>query len=431
MNGRQVLAWIKGNVVIVIFAIIGIAAVVAIPMLSSKMNASIQAKMKEKLDKVDELARLESTSFSLDEQEWSATVNESLVRDYRAYVEAEAADAQEIVEQAVEHNSKGRTTVMPDLFPVPNGSLEVLPERYHPLIVAAYDELLESVNAGSPPPISETADTLERQRRQFLTGRLQKEEGAVLTQDESEGLREYLAGIRMGLYRDTADERSFYLDRSSLPIPIWNGNPNAYQDMDLLFSWQWDLWMIEDVLRGLATANLGSDSVRLAPVKRVVSLEIFPAMTPAAAGGAGGSTPGPGGRGQAPAPAGPPATPPNESTALPLNFAGSLTGRNSNPLYDIRMARLHLVVETARLPEVFDALAARNFMTVIDADVSPADPYAAIRQGFAYGNSPVSDVIIELETVWLRRWTRELMPRETRARLGVWSAADTPAPTNG
>ena len=67
-----------------------------------------------------------------------------------------------------------------------------------------------------------------------------------------------------------------------------------------------------------------------------------------------------------------------------------------------------------------DAMARRNLITVLDADVRPADPFAAVAAGFYYGSEPVSEVRLLLETVWIRKWTRDFMPDVTRARLGVY-----------
>jgi hypothetical protein len=81
-----------------------------------------------------------------------------------------------------------------------------------------------------------------------------------------------------------------------------------------------------------------------------------------------------------------------------------------------------VVVETARMPELFDALARRNFMTVLDVKVRPADPFLAASEGFIYGKNPVSEVDLVIESVWLREWTAPLMPAEVRTALGVGSA---------
>jgi hypothetical protein len=435
VNARQVLAWVKANVFIVVFSVVMIAALVALPIVSGRMNSSVQDRVQERVTKTREIERFENTNVSLQlpdgtEESWTTVVNEDLIDQYRAYVEAEREDADQIVAEAVAFNSKGRSTVMPELFPTPRGQIEVLPLRYWERLTAAYDELLERVNAGMPPTGSDPVERLERQRRSYIADRIQKTEGDALTDKETEELREYLAGIRLGIYSDAADRIGFYLDRAQLPIPAWNQNVLYHENLDLLFSWQWDYWVVEDVLEAIADANAGAGSVRVAPVKRVVSIGLGPAAGGNESGG--GMTGGPpgfgaGGRGEPAGPAAPPSNAPDASRELAPDWSVSLTGRTSNDLYDIRMVELTVVAETARLPQLFDALARRNFITVVDADVLPADSYQAVAAGFYYGSEPVSEVRLLLETIWLRAWTREFMPDVTRGLMGVYRPEPAPA----
>ncbi len=441
LDARTILAWVKANVFIVVFSVVMLAALVALPIVSSGMNESVRERVQERVSKKREIERFEQTDVQLrlpdgSTESWSTVVNEGVIDQYRAYVEAERRDAETIVSQAVAFNSKDRETLMPDLFPTPRGSIEILPRRYWERLAGdggAYDQLLDRVGAGMPPQGEEPAERLQRQRRFYISERIQKTEGEELTAKEQEELQDYLAGIRLGIYSDAADRTRFYLDESILPIPAWNQNVGYQDDLDLLFTWQWDYWVVEDVLEAIADANADAGSVRVAPVKRVVRLSVGPVLGAEAAapggGGSGVSPAGPrgGGRGAPTAPQ-PPSAPPNESRELVPDWSFSLTGRTPSEVYDIRMVELVVVAETARLPALFDALGRRNFITVVDADVQPADPYAAVAQGYYFGSEPVSEVRLLLETVWLRRWTREFMPDVTRARLGVYRPDATDAP---
>ena len=80
----------------------------------------------------------------------------------------------------------------------------------------------------------------------------------------------------------------------------------------------------------------------------------------------------------------------------------SLTGRQSNGVWDVRPVDILMVVETARLPEVIDELTRENFFTVLDVSLTPVDSFAALAEGCYYGSAPVSDVALRLETVWFR-----------------------------
>ena len=45
LNARQVLAWVKANVFIVVFGVLMIAALVALPIVSGKLNADVKARV--------------------------------------------------------------------------------------------------------------------------------------------------------------------------------------------------------------------------------------------------------------------------------------------------------------------------------------------------------------------------------------------------
>jgi hypothetical protein len=111
----------------------------------------------------------------------------------------------------------------------------------------------------------------------------------------------------------------------------------------------------------------------------------------------------------------------NANPKMPVGFdyAASITGRKTNPLYDVVYVDVDMVVETARLPQVLDELSRYNFFTVVAINVTPADSFEAARSGFIYGQAPVSNVSMTLETIWLRDWTAQFMPDDLKRTLGV------------
>jgi hypothetical protein len=68
-----------------------------------------------------------------------------------------------------------------------------------------------------------------------------------------------------------------------------------------------------------------------------------------------------------------------------------------------------------------DAIARRNFMTVLNVVVMPADAFAAAKEGYIYGIEPISRVQLVVESIWLREWTAETMPVDLREMLGIQS----------
>lgn len=406
-----VLAWIKANVIIVIFFVVMIAALVALPIVAGSMNEGVQKILKERVDQVSKLEKLEKTSVDLPGVgSQSLLVNQRLLDRYIDVTDRAREDARLVLEMALEHNRHGRDVLMPQLFPKPLPSrLEVLRQEFYRVLMTAYDDLLARVDAGAPPTLEEMQEEIARRRAQFMAETLQKEEGDALSPEEEAELRDALTQARLRAYSDQADTLRLYASMAELNLPVWDqaNQPTLAEQ----FEWQWQYWIIEDVLEALAAANAQSPSVKVAPVKRVVDITVY--GNEALAGDASGG--------------GTPAPPP---TAQPTaDYQRSFTGRTSNSLFDVRDVRLTVVVDSVRMPALLDALAAQNFITILDVKMSPADQFEDAAAGYIYGASPVSRVELLLETLWLREWTTEFMPEELKAAMGIPVAP--PVPTDG
>ena len=102
----------------------------------------------------------------------------------------------------------------------------------------------------------------------------------------------------------------------------------------------------------------------------------------------------------------------------PVTYTGH-TGGVAGSSYDIRMVELTLVVGSQQLPRIFDAFAQTNYMTVTDVDLNEVDVWEDLEQGYFYGPDHVVRAVLQIETVWLRSWTTDLMPDAVRTALGV------------
>jgi len=439
-----VLIWLKSNVASVIFFVVMIAALVALPILASGLNEDVRKTVKDRVNSHNELRKLEKTSISIPSvtgppiQE-SAIVNQRLLERYNAIVDAERDDARQVRELAVRHNQKGRTVLLEELFPKPIASLrEVLPEQFHGIIENAYRELLVDVRAGTPPTPEDMQELIERERAKFYSGILQKDLADPLSSDERSRLEKELAKDRMLNYVKHANSVRFYAGLEAFEVPYWQqaNQPSLAE----LYDWQWQYWIVEDILRGLADANSDDEGawVEKEPVKRVVQISVFEPGYGAASGGGGG-----GGSGNAPGlgggggrgggggggKSGPAPLPVNPAQEVKPDYGASFTGRLTNPLYDVRLVEVLVVVETARINEVLDALARRNFITILDLAMAPGDHYAAAQEGYYFGSEPITELTLMIETVWLREWTTPFMPLELKQALRIPDPQADPAAT--
>jgi hypothetical protein len=215
------------------------------------------------------------------------------------------------------------------------------------------------------------------------------------------------------------------------PVPTWQQ----------LWEGQVGLWMQEDIAKAIAWTNRTRErtaNVINMPIKRLIKIDVQPSGLNVASGtGQPVLTP--------TVPPIPPAAVVRPGAAakptvikadekLPDNYTQSVTGRQTNVLYDVRRAKVSLIIETERMPEFFNNLSHVNFITVTSMQVTDVDEYAALREGYVYGPRDCVQLDVELETIWLRSWTTPIMPPAVRAALGIETpdtAAATTAPTGG
>lgn len=425
-----VLTWVKANIFIVGFCAIMIIAPVAMWFVAGSMNDGVRKEVAARAGKIQDLDRHRQVLVSIVNPvpgnqpiSDSVVLNPRLLDRLRVTTGIIRGDAERIREEAIRFNRKQRGVLVPDLFPAPPAHRrETLPFKMHRSLVAAYEELLDEVQAGSPPSADEVSENIEAARERLTTQILLDD----LTPEDEAWLAEQLANTRLSQYADAAAAIGLYASLDRLRVPGEGSVPPRAEGQGLveLFQWQWQYWIIQDILLALHEANKDSASVLDAPAKRLVSIEVYADAGHRASGSpqSGGRGMGMGAPGRSSADTGSakttdPAVDPAKEVAL--NFAASFTGRTTNPLYDVRLVSLVIVVDTARMPEVFDALAQRNFITITDAAIQPVDPFSALKGGYFYGTAPASHVTLDLETIWFRQWTSQFMPDDLKRALGV------------
>lgn len=456
-----VLQWIKSHLLVVICSIVIIAAPVTSYIISNGMVESARQDLASNASGARELKKHQSKSLSLqvpggDAISLNTTPNPKLIEAFQKAVEKIAGQSNEIHDAGLSHNrdidgrARGADDLLPGHFPVPQSrrALEEMPYKLHQALLNAYGSLLRRVGAGMPPEAAEVAGRLERDRMNFV-GSVRKDSVSELDDTELEDMRGKLAQARLKYYRvavtaeNGGDPVRLYADESALDIPP---SPAGMLPLATMFDWQWQYWITEDILTALSEAN-GDEDVVTGPMKRLLGLSISPlgAQPAQAAGGGGGGggmggpgmgRPGGGAPGRNMGGAGAPGAAVPGGVQLPkhpgkaqidpaaearINPSISITGRSSNDVYDVRNVSCSIVVATRGLPKVLDALSRRNFMSILDVKVRPADAFEAAQNGFIYGIEPVSTVDLEIETVWFREWTADAMPPDLRDMLGIRS----------
>jgi hypothetical protein len=300
-----------------------------------------------------------------------------------------------------------------------------------------YAALVKQANAGEPPAPSDVLATVQdrvaREIERIGAG------GRELTPEERAVVAKLAQDARMARYQGATRGFSLYMNLSAMGAPVAanaSGNrgtaapsgdsllrpianaaaframPSLENDRDL-FLYQWDLWMMSDVIsavRMVNTENGKPTAVEQSVVKRIDRLAAtsFSALEiPVEASSSATSLP---------------VTPATPGAEVKPDYKVSITGRSTsmaNPDYDVRNVVLTAVVSSERLPALLDALSRVNFNTVLEVKLADVDTKADLEKGFYYGNDHVVRATITLETVWLRQWMSPVMPVSVKKALGV------------
>lgn len=365
---------------------------------------------------------------------------------------------QQPVQQPGQQPAGDGTSAAPSVDPVPLLAelRDVITGAERPR--SAYEALFAEFNAGRPPDPAELAEQL-RQRRELEESKIEGQP----TDEERAAITETLRAVRMSRYRSAANRISIYASPAEvLELTAEEAESGRYSEIPIspetprpepaeAFVWQWDYWIVQDLLESIREADTGPTGLRVVPaaagpdgeivspgstVKRLETIRLEKLDLSQAAGataggmggppgggfgGRGGGRGGRGGRGPAPAPAAAPSMGGGGDDDDPEDWPTSYTG-HSNPgggPYDVRRARLVAVVAADRVDDFIDTLTTRNLMTVIGMEVEAIEPWDELSAGYYYGPEPVVRVRLDLETVWLREWMAPLMPAQVRAALGV------------
>lgn len=450
---KNVLEFIKQRWLVVAIVAAGIVVLPVGLIFADRMSDSAHAGFQDKVTKAAQPLRSTKMTYKFTPVdpsgnskpvEFSHEPNEAVTALFQSKLVEQQKSSESIVKDAQTRNETlgGKPRgVLVDGFFTTNARLEVAGRLDFSRRTSREElakGLLERVRAGMPPDAGKLASDLRFDRQGLLRQAL-----GVLT-DPSQLPPGRLAQIeeavrvkRLKEYAKYAQAIDLYADASVFPFDSFSPSvtPSVLQCWDM----QQRYWIVSDILAAIAAANgtaenratAAPNGVPRSVVKRVLAIGV--AADPLLAGGessqgGGGPAGGMGGGGGA------------EAAAMPGLVAGpgglmlspmrSVTGRVSGPgsantLFDSRDARLVAIVATERLPELFDALARVNFMTVLNIAVEKVDTLEDLKAGFDYGADHVSKVTIDIETVWLRSWTVPLMPQELKEKLGI-----TPPPAS-
>jgi hypothetical protein len=419
--------WVKTNWLIIVLSVVALAALPTMWFFSSKMSKTMRATVDKavKADLTDVGDRASKVTYSVadvkkpDAKAFEVTtdVNEILTKKYAAARDAIKKESAEIGVEAVKFNEDGHKPLIEGLFPKPADAdrNRAMYQFARAVIEQVPQKLLDGANAKGPVDAAALGMTLGDYKR--AREERQKAVGAVWDQEEAMKLNQELLTLRMDKYRSWANQISFYADTTifdDLPLTV----PNPIPPMSRLWDWQLKVWIYQDVFKALALANSmaaggGEGSVLTGPIKRISKITVdgpdYGDVPDELADAAASSDPS--------------TVVATKDTVTP-DQAVSITGRYSGPTsgnqyYDLRKVTLQAIVSPKNLPALFDALTQTNYMTVLRCDMEKLDPEADLKLGYYYGDDHVVKATIQIETIWLRAWTKNYMPKTVRTALSI------------
>jgi hypothetical protein len=467
---------VKSHLAIVIMCVVSILVLPTVIYFSSAWNAKIakqiESRVTDQVNKINKVSNVTVTVKPLTPEDEGVdvkkTINPTILEDVRVAREKIKADAERLEQLAIDINQEGKTQLVPGLLPKPERSVaQDLPFRIHDAYMDAHDRLLVELNAGMPQDPTLIQEKLTEYRDNYLRSQFNVNSINGLSETEYKKLMEAMTQRRLALYAQVARDYSVYADKSVFALQQWERQQAP--DSVRWYEWQHTYWVNGDIVSAINKANsssrdrrtiAGSDSSVVKRIRSISVTPIFPANMTAASLSAPdpnqpGSDPSMGGEGgmmmeggmsmesapmnrskfvpdgeapvRSPGAGNAAAAKPVDASAVadatqpfPTDFTKSISGRTPrNGLYDMRKVSLDVVVDSTRLDELFEAINSTNFMTVTGFRVQPIEPERELANGFLYGADPVIAAQIEIETLWLRDWTANLMPDPVKSFFGI------------
>jgi hypothetical protein len=310
------------------------------------------------------------------------------------------------------------------------------------------NDLKRDMNAVTAPTQEEVAVEAERLKVEDYDKRIQKVGGTEPNRPEVEALYQaHLLRLPDEMRKERAKLFTVFLsDNKTMDCcpgimpPLESGEYPT--DAAAVWATQLTLWIQEDVVQAIAETNqkIPNATVETAIVKRLVTWDI-PKLYITKKGEValveGQATPqSGGGRFVRPAyvpqrpgatPAAPEGTPEEEAAPSTKVFSTSPTGRVCNSLYDVMHFTVVVDADAQKFRDFMAKLTDNRFITILSVDIVGVDRDREQWRGFLYGPNPVVRLRLNCEAVFLRSWTKKLMPPAVQKLLGIPDATTATA----
>jgi hypothetical protein len=419
---------VKKNLISILCGVVALLAIFAIPLFISGQQKDLQTKLNARLATQTAIQQIQNKQRHLPivSTDPNATAPDLGVFPGPAVIKAGEEAIAQVQKQSVDlEQAAVEMNIHRLLVPgsLPNGGDTFKFQQ-------AYNDEMRKVipkklDAATPPTEAEIKDTMAAKEKE-LTDKAPKNQanGEVFNKD---ALQSEIEQMRQNLPDDmrhsAAAEHKMYLAAEgalSIDPDLSSGGVAQAVTPEKVWLAQLGLWVQEDVVDAIAELNKDSKEVANSTVKQLIRLEVSPDrdiyVLPGAAGGPG-ATPG------VPTPLGQPAPSPvatnSVTDALPKDFTVSPTGRVCNGVFDVVQFTVTLNVQASDVNRVIQGLEKNRLLTVYQSEVQAVNSGALQQDGYFFGPNPMVTLTLKCEELFLRRWTRPLMPPEIKQFLNV------------
>jgi len=278
------------------------------------------------------------------------------------------------------------------------------------------------LHGGLPPTPEEIKDAEDRlwtdvyERQIHATGRGETTEPAVRA-----AYQQAVVHVRSDMIHERARQLKIYVEPDALTWhQAFEGSGRAPTAEEMWFA-QLGIWIQANVAQAIADANADASDVTNSVVKHLIKIE-FPENPYVLPGRAAPSTDTPDSyydyyEETPPTPVATSALDPTKP--LPKAYDRSITGRISNDMYDVVHFRVSLIADANRYPVLLQEFGRNRFIYIRGMRIESVDAAAQQLAGYVYGKTPVFKLDLDMEMLFFRAWTVDLMPDPVREKLGI------------
>jgi hypothetical protein len=424
---------VKKNLLSILCGVVAVAAILAIPLYINAQKKDLQTQLDARKATHASIQQIQGRQRHLPivSTDPNATAPDLGVFPGPAVIKAgEDAIAQvqkqstDLEQAAVKMNV--HTPLLPGSLPVPMDTFK---------FQQAYgDEMRKAIpvklDAATPPTDAEIKDKIAQKEKE-LTDLAPKNNanGEVFDKDKLQNeIDQMHATLPDQLRRAAATEHKLYMAADgalSVDPDISTGGMAQAVTPEKVWLAQLGLWVQQDVVDAIVDLNKNSKAVADSTVKQVVRIEVSPDrdiyVLPSGTGATGtGATATPSPLGQA---AASPVAANAATDPLPRDFSVSPTGRVCNGVFDVVQFSVALNVQASEVNKVIQGLERNRLLTVYQSDLQAVNSLELQQDGYYFGPHPMVTLTLKCEELFLRSWTRPLMPPAIKQYLNVQEPA--------